>query len=406
MSELITNLQHIYNIKLELKDVLETDSDLFEEYPDIVAEKIAQGGGGSATPVDPWYNGTNVYDMIVNEEDSADYVYTDLMENFTVTLDQNEEIVEAVEWDFTVNVETGELDGEDNPIMESKTVHVIVSSNDEHGELGTAIDIEAYIEAYPDLEDAQIFPTLENATLTTSEDPSEDGYDYLLEGDIYAWNLNNNVGGVMEITENGFFANSGSIGYEVNVPTGGGLSEGTYNIFNFLQYGWQYGMVELNNKPYEEINLYNLGPVNYIDPMDGMETKYQYAEMTLWDNSQMDTEVEFENVTGDATSTSDDHWYQFNELSQSSDADEFMAVHIDVYDWVSDIDPDTQMDAGSWEVSGTYIAVFENTYGVDGDGAWTYTIRFYYDNNNNEWVVDLYQNGVLFEEGVSAFAQQ
>jgi len=46
MSSLTDNLTRIYNTKLSLKSVLETDSDIFEDYPEIAAEKIAEGGSG------------------------------------------------------------------------------------------------------------------------------------------------------------------------------------------------------------------------------------------------------------------------------------------------------------------------------------------------------------------------
>lgn len=45
MSSLTTNLQQIYDIKLQIKDVIGTESDLFEEYPDLIETAIEQGGG-------------------------------------------------------------------------------------------------------------------------------------------------------------------------------------------------------------------------------------------------------------------------------------------------------------------------------------------------------------------------
>ena len=221
-SQLITNLSTIYNTKLQIKSVLGTNSDDFTQYPSLIQAAISEGGGGSDTEVivDPWFNSYGVDVMIENEKTTADYVNSSIYENFTVTLDGNEENVEAVEWDFYVDVPTGELDQDDNTIYEQKAVHVIVSSNDEHGELPMAIHIEDALEHYPDLYGDFIYPILENATLTASEDPSEDGYDYLLEGDLYVWNLNNNEGNVMEVTENGFYPNEGSLGYDVNVPSG------------------------------------------------------------------------------------------------------------------------------------------------------------------------------------------
>lgn len=217
MSELITNLQHIYNIKLELKDVLETDSDLFEEYPDIVAEKIAQGGG-SATPVDPWNNYISVADMIMEELTEADYVGASIMSDFWTD-------VYGSEWNETVWIDTGEVDGNDEPIMEEKTVRYAVSGD------GTGIATD--LEDYPDLY-GSIFPILQNVTLIDPSledpnfDPEESGYNYLLEGELYAWNLNDISGPVVEITENGFYpcGSDVTLGYNVNVPTTGIVLDG------------------------------------------------------------------------------------------------------------------------------------------------------------------------------------
>lgn len=379
------------DIKANIKRAIGTESDDFSTYPTLIEEAIS--AGGSATPADPWYEFKDIYGMVSDGLSSADYYSSVISNKFNITTDGNDAI-EAVEWNEVAEFDDG------NGNIEEKTVHVIVNG-DPHGILADATGIDEGLNDFSDLYNS-IYPMLENVTLTTSSDPTHDGYDYLIEGDLHSWNLNDNFNPVLTIENNGFYGTGNALGFNVNVSSGG-LSEGTFSIFNFLAYGSNNGMVEINNKGFEEINLYNLGPVNYIDPMDGTETKNQYVVMNLWDNPQMDTEVQFVHVQGDATSNGSDHWYQFNELSQSSEADEFMVVHIDVYDWQSDIDPDTGMDAGSWEVLDTYVAEFENAYTDESDGNWTYTIRFYY--NNNDWVVDLYHNGILAEEGVRAVAQ-
>lgn len=45
MSSLTDNLQTIYGIKQEIKEVIGTNSDLFEEYPDLISAAIEAGGG-------------------------------------------------------------------------------------------------------------------------------------------------------------------------------------------------------------------------------------------------------------------------------------------------------------------------------------------------------------------------
>lgn len=305
MSELITNLQHIYNIKLELKDVLETDSDLFEEYPDIVAEKIAQGGGsGSAS--DGWYDGTGVENMIFEEESSADYVYTEIGENFTVAMGEDEnqnEIVEAVEWDYEVEVE------ENNEYV-SKMVHVIVSG-DERGMLGSAVDMESDFEEYSDLYNA-VYPILQNATLTASEDPSNDGYDYLLEGDLYAWNLNDCFGQVQEITENGFYGNGAALGYNVNVEAKANTGEaefttnGKYYAENDGLDGWHYvkvdvppssgitpsGTINISSNGTTDVTPYAYAYVNVPTSLSGSYSKILVSG--LWNGWDM---IDLQNIT-------------------------------------------------------------------------------------------------------------
>lgn len=154
---------------------------------------------------DPWYGSVQVFDMIKNGDTTANYVQSMIYENFEYTEENNEY---TISWDDKVDsAEEGQ------PIQ--KIVHVVLVG-DPHEIYGLGSNIASAIEDYPSLY-TNIYPVLENATLSESSDPSEDGYDYLLEGDLYAWNLNDNCGTVDEIIGNGFHVNSGRLGFIVNV---------------------------------------------------------------------------------------------------------------------------------------------------------------------------------------------
>lgn len=78
MSELVNNLQEIYNIKLQIKDVLGTESDLFSDYPDLIEEAIGEGGGGSGSST-PTLDYLHLYDAIYDgEEITNSYIYLDV----------------------------------------------------------------------------------------------------------------------------------------------------------------------------------------------------------------------------------------------------------------------------------------------------------------------------------------
>lgn len=314
MSELIQNLTYIYNEKLLLKDAIGTESDDFMQYHTYVNALKPSGtsyitsngdydissysyvnvdveGGGSGSSADPFYDYTTPSAMIANEEESADYVSSTISENFTVTLDENDE-VEAVEWDenITIDVEGTEVD---------KVVHVIVNG-DPHNMLSTASNMESDFEDYSDLYDDNVYPILENATLTASEDPSGDGYDYLLEGDIYAWNLSDNCAQVEEITENGFVPSNGVMGFNVNVQAEANTGEaefttnGKYYAENDGLDGWYYvkvnvpssgitpsGTSYINTNGSHDVTSYATAYVNVSTSLSGTYTKVLAGG--LWD---------------------------------------------------------------------------------------------------------------------------
>lgn len=47
MANLVENLQSIYSTKQQIKDVLNTQSDVFADYPDLIRQRIEEGGSGS-----------------------------------------------------------------------------------------------------------------------------------------------------------------------------------------------------------------------------------------------------------------------------------------------------------------------------------------------------------------------
>lgn len=66
MSELLTNLNSIYTTKLQIKEVIGTDSDNFSEYPQLIEEAIASGAEGTS-----YITANGVYDI-------ATYAYVDV----------------------------------------------------------------------------------------------------------------------------------------------------------------------------------------------------------------------------------------------------------------------------------------------------------------------------------------
>lgn len=48
MANLVENLQSIYTTKQQIKDVLDTQSEVFSDYPELIRQKIQEGGGSGA----------------------------------------------------------------------------------------------------------------------------------------------------------------------------------------------------------------------------------------------------------------------------------------------------------------------------------------------------------------------
>lgn len=106
------------------------------------------------------------------------------------------------------------------------TVRVVVNSDNNleggpTGNMGMAALIAENLENYPDLYiDDTVIANLTDVTMTKSSDPSEDGYDYLLEGNLWAFNMMYVCDSVAEVTENGFYPVVGQMGFNVDVPSG------------------------------------------------------------------------------------------------------------------------------------------------------------------------------------------
>ena len=212
-SQLVQNLTTIYNTKLSIKSVLGTNSDDFTQYPSLIQAAISEGGGGSGSvKVDPLYGGVYIQNMIENEETTADYFKTVISDNFSATaIEVGGEPTgeyENISW-----YENAEF--EENGETVEKIVYVVITG-DPHGMSGNASVILNDGQDYPQIY-GNIFPILEDVTLTISEDPSNDGYDYLIEGNLYAMNLFDCCGAAEEISENDFLLNVGQVGFNVNV---------------------------------------------------------------------------------------------------------------------------------------------------------------------------------------------
>lgn len=256
-SQLISNLQNIYSEKLLIKQAIPTTSDNFMDYHTYIAALHPSGtsyisanglsdvssyqfayvtveGGGSGSSADPWYGSVLVNDMVENEETTADYYKSIISDNFSATAVKEDGEptgeYEDISWD-----EIAEFEQEGGEPVE-KIVHVVITG-DPHEQSGTAGSIIGYNDELDGGLYGNIYPILENVTLTISEDPSEDGYDYLIEGDLYAWNLINCDAGVDTISENGFYpATSGYFGVTINVA-GGDPLYGSVQVLDMIKNG-------------------------------------------------------------------------------------------------------------------------------------------------------------------------
>lgn len=237
-SQLVSNLQTIYNTKLEIKAVLGTNSDDFTEYPDLIEAAIGEGGGGSSVKVDPWYGRVFINDMIENEETTALYYSSIISDNLTgdaineageKLADEPEDMTEwgsIIHWDEFAEFEQ---EGDDPPVEKIVRVQFIYQVGQTLPD-GTLIEdyctdvIEALWE-YPDLY-GTIYPILQDVTLTESSDPSNDGYDYLIQGDIYAFNLVDCCAGVDTINSDQIkFGSDGVLAFKGEEYTSEGEGE-------------------------------------------------------------------------------------------------------------------------------------------------------------------------------------
>ena len=227
-SQLVQNLQNIYNEKLLIKQAIPTTSDNFMDYHTYIsalhpsgtsyittngehdvssyqyAYVTVEGGGSSSEIIDP-LNAPNIATIIFDEEDLTQefpYVNCNVDDNFSYTSVSD---TCFIEWDTFISVEQGD----------SQIAHFYIETEEVDEYWST---IYQNFQDWPELYDSAVYPCLKNVTITESADPSEDGYDYLVEGELYAFNLGNNNAEVNEITENGFYiTNSGAMGIYINV---------------------------------------------------------------------------------------------------------------------------------------------------------------------------------------------
>lgn len=212
MGNLTESLTTIYNTKLAIKEAIGTQSDVFAEYPALITAAINNSGSGSSVNIEDlnWYGDLpGAQYMIENELTELDFYWGCIYDNFVC-----EPIEESGEptgeytcyWDESINI-----DGTDY------TIRTNITGNP------NSINFEDIISVFDDYSEDlynSVYPVLQNVTMTASSDPSENGYDYLVEGDLYYFNLSDNSAIVEEISENGFYLNSGQLGFNVDVASG------------------------------------------------------------------------------------------------------------------------------------------------------------------------------------------
>ena len=274
-NDLAGKLEHILDIKADIKEVIGTESDDFTTYPSLIEEAMSAGAGGG----NPYDDAIGIADMIMDGETSADYVWSTIMSDFSGG-------DYASNWKETVTIDTGEVDQNDEPIFEEKIVLVGVTTG--------GSDIATALEDYPDLYE-NIYPIIQNATLTDPSiddpnfDPQEEGYDYMLDGELYLWNLNDISDPVVEITENGFYPSAEyvSLGFNVNVEGGG---EGV--VLNGGNY-WHVSPVDadtsinISQSANSYVNIISFSSFNPEQAMnEGMESgRMPYTMISIFDDN-------------------------------------------------------------------------------------------------------------------------
>ena len=292
-SQLVSNLQNIYNEKLLIKSAIGTNSDNFLEYHTLIQNAISEGGG-SGDNMNPFYaeyvdgpiisagtdvvEGTNGNLMI---ESDLEFYY----EGDPVTEDGHD--IDTIEFNTIL------YDPDDDSI--TYPAHVILTGE------GGVESIDALLELWVNNEDYQedlygnITITVKSWTATESEDPSEDGYDYLIEcqGLNYINAMENNSN-VEEITENGFFINDTcAIGFNVNIEGAQSLTE-TAVLFTNTDSSSQVEFIglplDISNGSYFPFRI-EAAPY-YTCPDGPAAEELNYLEVNTWlaDNGIMGSE--------------------------------------------------------------------------------------------------------------------
>ena len=337
-SQLITNLTYIYNTKLQLKEALETQSDVFSYYPSYVQALKPSGttyittngehsvssyavayvtveGGGEIPAGYTYVSGT----LSITENDDYDvssyaYVTVDVeggggdpyndaydingvidndlvgeeIEYYMSILSDN---YEALPWSEYTLVwdENNQIDGND------VIVHVIATATE-----NPLSEFDDYLE---DLYSSEaIYPILENVIVTESEDPSWDGYDYLVEGTLKYMNLQSLTNTIETIEENGFYVVNGQTAFNVDIEGGEGgdgiTPEGTINISqngttDVTTYAYAYVSVPQTGITLDGRTAYLFPPHNSNIDISSFRPSYVFS-FGLYD--ECDTTTEHEDI--------------------------------------------------------------------------------------------------------------
>ena len=429
MSELVTNLQTIYNTKLAIKAAIGTESDIFEDYPAYIAAmdggitpegtsyittngehdvtsyayayvsvegEIPAGytyvsgtiniydngtvdvssyasayvnieGGESSGGGDPYNDSYNISDVVENDlvGETVEYYLSVLSDYYTATLTSEEGVSPE---EYTLEWEEYQnVDGND------VTVHVIANANYDPLYNITNDYSYSFSYLYGNGDPGIIYPILENAIVTEVTDAY---YTYLVEGDLKYFNLQDLGDSVLEISENGFYTVEGQTAVNVDIADIYYPTKDQYYVIteldNAIPSTPSQKLLSISDLlDYTDLLYFNIAPVNYNDPMTGESSLNGYWEMYFTYNGNI---VQGSSCNGTFRDDDDNYWVSLDITSQNAPdgiTGEFMI-------WESDLDPETGMDMGQYVVQETCTASISETIGHNGDIYWIYIDNYYW----------------------------
>lgn len=322
MGNLTENLTTIYNTKLAIKEAIGTQSDVFTEYPSyitalkpsgtsyittngehnvssyayayVTVEGEGGGSGGGNNPLDSLDS-----NIILEGTTEGENLGLRIDDNFCAYFEGNPVSssgysADQIEFDTTLY---GWDDIQDQEI--TYTGHVVLTDPDGVGNWA----VDAINEVIFDNEDYlselyhNLYIVVNSWTATESSDPSNDGYDWLIECEgLDAINPTQCTNTVEEITENGFFLNNGAVGFNVDVSGGGGITpsgtsyistNGTHDVSS---YAYAYVNVPNNGVVLSGGEYWHVSPIDADTSINISQSANSYINIVSFNEYNVESE--------------------------------------------------------------------------------------------------------------------